>query len=136
MKTISKKMGLLSILFLLVLSIAIVSFASSYSSTLSIPGNSTLNGSGRDYDAGTMKISINFDWLDVPTSSNPMYVTLQKKNLLFYEGVESTLKNYPANSTVTSNFSYKASGNYRFYFDTLGFYTSGGYASYVQMGNF
>lgn len=134
-KLMKKRVGVLFLVILLV-SLLAVSFATSYSSTLRIGGNSTLEGEWRSYDAGTMKISIRFDSLDVPTSSNNMTVALDKKNIIGYTQVGSFTSSYLKNNIVTSNYGYQSKDTYRFYFDTYGFPTSGGNAGYVMMGNF
>lgn len=126
----------LVVVMILMLSIMAVSFATTYTSTLSMPGNSTLNGSWRSYDAGTMKIGIKFNTLDVPTSYNYMTVDLDKKNIIGYTTIGSITNSYPVNVQVNSNYGYQSAATYRFYFSTLGYPTSGGDANYVIMGDF
>lgn len=134
MRNISKKIVIIAVV--LVLSMVSASFASYYTSTLSISGNSTQTGSYRDYDSGSMEIDIKFSTLDNPQDTNTMDVSLDRKNLIGYTTIGTTTKDYPDDTNVVSNFNYQNAATYRYYFSTLGYYESGGYASYVGMGNF
>lgn len=134
-KKFEKKL-IVMLAMVMLLTIMTVSFATTHHSSLTIGGNSTLTGDWRSYDAGTMKIGIKFDSLYVPTSSNYMTVDLDKKNIIGYTTIGSITNAYPKSIQINSNYGSQSADSYRFYFNTLGYSTSGGYASYVIMGNY
>lgn len=112
-------------------------YATSYQSSLSIPGNSTHNGETRQYDAGNMRIGIQFNQLNEPDApTNRMVVMLEKKKTFGHTEINRTDKDYPNRKFVTSEFGYQSQGEYRFSFSTQGYPRSGGNANFVVMGNF
>ena len=101
--------------------------STSYTSSMSLSGNSTLTGTGRSYDAGSHSISMKITW-KANSDYNRCKVTLQKSSLGGYEYKNSTLM-YLTNvgQTYSASMGTQTKGTYRYFFDNRASTLGGSY---------
>lgn len=117
-----RKILFLTTVLIIVLASCACVYATTYTSTASMNGNSSLAGKVRSYDAGKHKISILVKTTG-GTGYNPVKITLNKKTLTGSSSKGTKTVNLATrNKTYSATYASQAKGKYYYFFNTSGSY--------------